>query len=218
MNFTSLLCPAPPYISETRRKISPSYNIAFLTPNNTAVAATLRKSSAGSVNQMRKLRSKTFENIRKRLKIFENIRKMMRNDWKYLKIFEFFAGACAFERAENARHSPQLIGELEIGDWGFFGPPPLKLRRIFNLTDWGILGGETHATWWVEYVLNAIVAAAMEYGSGEIKGGGASNRQRVAVSVERTADRSSKFKVPIHHTNGGQEFKVVEPRQVGGLF
>jgi hypothetical protein len=77
MDFTSLLCPAPPYISETRRKISPSYNIAFLTPNNTAVAATSLKSSAGSVNQMRKFLLKTFENVRKRLKIFENIRKMM---------------------------------------------------------------------------------------------------------------------------------------------
>jgi len=41
---------------------------------------------------------------------------MMRNVRKYLKIFEFFAGACAFGRAENAEHFPQLISELEIGD------------------------------------------------------------------------------------------------------
>jgi len=32
-------------------------------------------------------------------------------------------------------------------------------------TRWGILGGEAHAMWWVEYILNAIVVAA-ERGGG----------------------------------------------------
>ncbi len=53
-------------------------------------------------HQMRKFLLKTFENIRKRLKIFENIRKMMRNVRKYSKIFDFFAGACANDRAANS--------------------------------------------------------------------------------------------------------------------
>ncbi len=58
----------------------------------------LRK-SVKILDQMRKLRLKTFENIRKRLKIFENIRKIARNVRKYSIFFDFFAGACAFGRA-----------------------------------------------------------------------------------------------------------------------
>ena len=41
----------------------------------------------------------------------------------------------------------------------------LKFKII--LTDWGILGREAHAMWWVEYILNAIVAAAEREGAGE---------------------------------------------------
>jgi hypothetical protein len=41
----------------------------------------------------------SFENVRKRLKTFENIRKYLKNDVKRSKIFDFFAGTCANDRA-----------------------------------------------------------------------------------------------------------------------
>ena len=41
----------------------------------------------------------------------------------------------------------------------------------FELVDWwGILGGEAHAMWWVEYILKAIVVAA-ERGGGSTGSG-----------------------------------------------
>ena len=56
-----------------------------------------------------------FENVRKRLKTFENIRKVGQNIRKYLKIFEFFAGACAFGRAGRIAVSVERTAYRETG-------------------------------------------------------------------------------------------------------
>ena len=50
------------------------------------------------------------------------------------------------------------------------------------------MGGETHAMWWVEYILNAIVVAAMEYGSGESRREG-DGGQKTDDGGQRADDR-----------------------------
>jgi len=62
-------------------------------------------------------------------------------------------------------------------DWwrffNYFDSAQYKLAqdKFFVLTDWGVLGGEVHAMWWVEYILNAIVVETVKRGGAEKRGG-----------------------------------------------
>ena len=78
-------------------------------------------------------------------------------------------GFCAVvRRPKNPKHKTQLVL-----------PEAIRRRRSFELLVlsfelvdwWGILGGETHAMWWVEYILNAIVVVAERGGGGDSRGG-----------------------------------------------